>query len=285
MHDSRPTNPISAAGNLAQPLLEACGVGVVRNGRQLLINANLTLEAGKIVTLIGPNGAGKTTLVRSVLGLIKIDQGTITRAKALRIGYMPQKLHIDASLPLSVERFLTLGGAPRTDLKETLQLTGVQHLIKTPMILLSGGETQRVLLARALLRDPQLLVLDEPVQGVDVSGQSALYALINSIRKARNCGVLLVSHDLHLVMATTDTVVCLNQHICCYGHPSQVTNDPAYHALFGANYIGKDQEHQPQVALYTHHHDHQHDTHGNVVKGGLGCSDSCEHSREDSHDV
>jgi zinc transport system ATP-binding protein len=266
-----------------RPLLEARGVGVFRNGRQLIVNADLTLESGKIVTLIGPNGAGKTTLVRSVLGLIKIDQGTILRSDNLRIGYMPQKLHIDASLPLTVERFLTLGGTPRIDLNETLQLTGIQKLIKTPMSLLSGGETQRVLLARALLRDPQLLVLDEPVQGVDVSGQAALYALINSIRKTRHCGVLLVSHDLHLVMATTDTVVCLNQHVCCQGHPSQVTNDPAYHALFGASYIADDAGEEPQVALYTHHHDHQHDAHGNVIKGGVGCSDSCEHDHEDNH--
>ena len=259
---------------MTQALIRARGVGVIRSGRHLIKNADLTLEAGKIVTLIGPNGAGKTTLVRSVLGLINIDEGKIERAPELRIGYMPQKLHLDASLPLNVERFLLLGGKPRADLAEIQQLTGIQKLGKTPMQLLSGGETQRVLLARALLRDPQLLVLDEPVQGVDVSGQSALYALINDIRKARNCGVLLVSHDLHLVMATTDTVICLNQHVCCQGHPDKVTTDPAYLALFGA---GLSDSAKPQVALYHHHHDHQHDAHGNVIKGGVGCSDSCEH--------
>ena len=265
---------------MTQPLIRAQGVGVIRNGRQLLKNADLTLDQGKIVTLIGPNGAGKTTLVRSVLGLIKTDEGTIERASELRIGYMPQKLHLDASLPLNVERFLLLGGKPRADLAEIQQLTGIQKLRKTPMQLLSGGETQRVLLARALLRDPQLLVLDEPVQGVDVSGQSALYALINEIRKERNCGVLLVSHDLHLVMATTDTVVCLNQHVCCQGHPDKVTNDPAYLALFGDALLenqGQAARIKSQVALYHHHHDHQHDAHGNVIKGGVGCSDSCEH--------
>lgn len=261
---------------MTQTLIRATGVGVNRNGRQLLKNVDLHIEAGRILTLIGPNGAGKTTLVRSVLGLIKIDAGTIERSADLRIGYMPQKLHLDASLPLNVERFLLLGGKPRADLAEIQQLTGIQKLGNTPMQLLSGGETQRVLLARALLRDPQLLVLDEPVQGVDVSGQSALYALINEIRKLRNCGVLLVSHDLHLVMATTDTVVCLNQHVCCHGHPDKVTNDPAYLALFGGiteEITGA----KSQVALYHHHHDHQHDTHGNVIKGGVGCSDSCEH--------
>jgi zinc transport system ATP-binding protein len=265
----------------AATLIRAQGVGVIRNGRHLLKNADLTLEAGKIVTLIGPNGAGKTTLVRSVLGLIKIDEGKIECAPELRIGYMPQKLHLDASLPLNVERFLLLGGQARVNLTEIQQLTGIEKLSKIPMQLLSGGETQRVLLARALLRDPQLLVLDEPVQGVDVSGQSALYALINDIRKARNCGVLLVSHDLHLVMATTDTVICLNQHVCCHGHPDTVTNDPAYLALFGAG-LAETPGAKPQVALYHHHHDHQHDAHGNVIEGApalnkKGCSDSCEH--------
>ena len=248
-------------------LIKARGLGVVRNGRHILQRADLTLQAGKIVTLIGPNGAGKTTLVRAVLGLIKIDEGEIIKAPDLRIGYMPQKLHIDASLPLTVARFLALGGKARAELDEILELTGIDKLINMPMQSLSGGETQRVLLARALLRDPQLLVLDEPVQGVDVTGQSALYALINEIRKRRQCGVLLVSHDLHLVMATTDTVICLNQHVCCEGHPEQVTNDPAYLALFG-EVIGA--SNPPQVAIYTHHHDHQHDAHGNVIKTKAG---------------
>lgn len=243
-------------------LINARGLGVVRNGRHILQRADLTLRAGKIVTLIGPNGAGKTTLVRAVLGLIKVDEGEIVKAPDLRIGYMPQKLHIEPSLPLTVARFLALGGVARADLKETLALTGIDKLVNMPMQSLSGGETQRVLLARALLRDPQLLVLDEPVQGVDVTGQSALYALINEIRNRRQCGVLLVSHDLHLVMATTDTVICLNQHVCCEGHPEQVTNDPAYIALFGE---AMGAANPSQVAIYTHHHDHHHDAHGNVI--------------------
>lgn len=273
---------------MSSALIQARGLGVIRNGRQILQHADLAVEAGKIVTLIGPNGAGKTTLVRAVLGLINVDQGSIEKAHDLRIGYMPQKLHIDASLPLSVSRFLALGGKPRVDLDEIVQLTGISELTNQPMQSLSGGETQRVLLARALLRDPQLLVLDEPVQGVDVTGQSALYALINEIRNHRQCGVLLVSHDLHLVMATTDTVICLNQHVCCQGHPEQVTNDPAYLALFG-EITGSNND--PQVAIYTHHHDHQHDAHGNVIQSGKGklihrhgpgCDadhgDSCEHN-------
>jgi zinc transport system ATP-binding protein len=261
---------------MSDALITARGVGVLRSNRYLIKNADLTLETGKIVTLIGPNGAGKTTLVRSVLGLIKIDEGSIQRRPDLRIGYMPQKLHIDASLPLTVRRFMALGGKPQVDLTETMQLTGVAHLLQTPMQLLSGGETQRVLLARALLRNPQLLVLDEPVQGVDVTGQSALYGLINDIRKQRQCGVLLVSHDLHLVMANTDTVVCLNQHVCCEGHPEKVTSDPAYLALFGDTP-------RPQVAIYTHHHDHQHDAHGNIIKTNTDKashthSPDCEHN-------
>jgi len=251
-------------------LLEARGVSVKRDGRYLLQNASLSLEPGKIVTLIGPNGAGKTTLVRSVLGLIRIDEGEIRRTPDLRIGYMPQKLHIDSSLPLTVTRFLGLGGKPRLSLSEVMNMTGISRLANASMQSLSGGETQRVLLARALLRDPQLLVLDEPVQGVDVTGQTRLYALINDIRKQRNCAVLLVSHDLHLVMATTDTVICLNQHICCHGHPETVTSDPAYLALFGPTQ-------KPAMAIYTHHHDHHHDNHGNVIGTPHDANCHCDH--------
>jgi zinc transport system ATP-binding protein len=168
-------------------------------------------------------------------------------------------MHIDPSLPLTVKRFLALGGKPQLELAEVLRLTGITELTGTPMQQLSGGETQRVLLARALLRDPHLLVLDEPVQGVDITGQEALYSLINDIRRQRQCGVLLVSHDLHLVMANTDNVICLNQHICCQGHPEHISSDPAYLALFGDKV-------KPQVAIYTHHHDHQHDDHGNILQ-------------------
>lgn len=244
---------------MTEPLIKAHNLGVRRGGRAILAGADMTLERGKIVTLIGPNGAGKTTLVRCVLGLIKPDEGRLERGPGLRIGYMPQRLHIDPSLPLSVHRFLTLGGKPRVPLQEVLDMTGIAHLTDAAMTHLSGGETQRVLLARALLRDPNLLVLDEPVQGVDVGGQEALYQLINDIRRQRQCGVLLVSHDLHLVMATTDTVICLNQHVCCHGHPEHVTSDPAYLALFGESA-------KPLVAPYTHHHDHRHDDHGNIVE-------------------
>lgn len=248
---------------LDTPLIQAQQITVERSGRTLLKQVDLSVHAGEIVTLIGPNGAGKTTLVRSVLGLCKISSGKIHRKPNLRIGYMPQKLHIDPSLPLTVNRFLTLSGAKQTAVVHALEQTHAPHLKSLPLQTLSGGEMQRVLLARALLNNPDLLVLDEPVQGVDVTGQTALYALINELRQQRNCGVLLVSHDLHLVMANTDTVVCLNQHVCCHGHPEQVSTDPEFLALFG------DQSHA-SVALYTHHHDHEHNDHGDVIK-------SCEH--------
>lgn len=261
---------------MSELLLEAKSISVKREGRILLQNANLQLHQGKITTLIGPNGAGKTTLVRSILGLIKPNEGSVWRKPDLRLGYMPQKLHLDSSFPLRVERFLTLAGKPLVDWEQTLHLTGISSLLKSSMQDLSGGETQRVLLARALLRDPQLLVLDEPVQGVDITGQAALYELIHQIRNQRNCGVLLVSHDLHLVMATTDIVICLNQHVCCQGHPEQVTNDPAYIALFGNH-----PEYAAAMAIYTHHHDHHHDDHGKIIqltpKKETGCGPSCGH--------
>ncbi len=247
-------------------LIQLQDVCVVRNQRHILQSANLEVQAGEIVTLIGPNGAGKTTLVRAVLGLIRADSGSVWRKHKLRIGYMPQKLHIEPSLPLTVSRFLKLAGGKRQSIRETLALVGIEQLGDSAMQSLSGGETQRVLMARALLRDPELLVLDEPVQGVDVAGQAALYRLITRIRDQRGCGVLMVSHDLHLVMATTDTVICLNQHICCHGHPAAVSADPAYLELFG-------QAANPDVALYTHHHNHSHDIHGDVI----GKQQQCQH--------
>lgn len=246
-------------------LLSAENIAVRRQDRLILDGANLTLHSGEIVTLIGPNGAGKTTLVRCALGLITPDSGQIVRKPDLRIGYMPQKLHIEPSLPLSVDRFLALAGGNAKQRRSALQLVGVEQLQQRPMQRLSGGETQRVLLARALLREPELLVLDEPVQGVDVAGQAALYQLITRIRDERGCGVLMVSHDLHLVMATTDTVVCLNQHVCCHGHPEKVSAHPAYLELFG-------EATNPSIAVYTHHHDHEHDIHGDISEDQAVCS-------------
>ncbi|BFM13857.1 zinc ABC transporter ATP-binding protein ZnuC [Maricurvus nonylphenolicus] len=228
--------------------------------RTILDNINLSLNPGEIVTLIGPNGAGKTSLVRALLGLIQPTTGKVVQHSDLRIGYMPQKLHVEVSLPLTAQRFLGLTGANKREVADALQHVGISHLAKSPIQRLSGGETQRVLLARALLRKPNLLILDEPAQGVDVVGQAELYELIGQIRHQTGCGVLMVSHDLHLVMAATDSVICLNQHVCCQGHPESVSNDPAYLELFGRSA-------HPAIAVYTHHHDHSHDIHGDVVCG------------------
>ncbi|WP_242523550.1 zinc ABC transporter ATP-binding protein ZnuC [Microbulbifer salipaludis] len=235
------------------PLIRAHNLGLEIAGRQLLHDISLALEPAEIVTVIGPNGAGKTTLLRLLLGLSKPTSGTVERIPGLRLGYMPQRLQIDATMPMTVGRFLQLGieGVP---VEKALARVAAPHLASARLADLSGGEMQRVLLARAAARRPQLLVLDEPTQGVDVGGQSEVYQLIAQLRDELRCGVLLVSHDLHLVMAATDRVLCLNQHICCHGHPEQVSKDPVYLEMFG-----------DKLALYTHHHNHHHDLSGEVV--------------------
>ncbi|MBT8767401.1 zinc ABC transporter ATP-binding protein ZnuC [Metapseudomonas boanensis] len=248
---------------MSDALIRLEGVGVTFAGQPVLQDVQLTVKPGEIVTLIGPNGAGKTTLVRTVLGLLKPHRGTVWRKPRLCIGYMPQKLQVDATLPLNVVRFLRLvPGVDRTTALSALDEVGATHVIDSPLQTISGGELQRVLLARALLREPELLVLDEPVQGVDVAGQAELYRLITRLRDRHGCGVLMVSHDLHLVMSTTDQVVCLNRHVCCSGHPEQVSGDPAFVELFGQD--------AKSLAVYHHHHDHAHDLHGEVVKDSQG---------------
>ena len=247
----------------AEILIEAESLSVTRRGKEILSNAGVRVRAGEIVTLIGPNGAGKTTVVRIVLGLMKPDRGEVFRRPGLVVGYMPQRLHIDPTLPLTVGRFLTLGaqrGRPRTldRTNRVLEEVGAGTIMDTPLEAVSGGEFQRVLLARALLRDPDLLVLDEPSQGIDVTGQADLFGLISRIRDQRGCGVLMVSHDLHLVMAQTDEVICLNHHVCCAGHPETVANDPSYIELFGKQVADS-------LAVYHHHHDHAHDADGRMV--------------------
>jgi zinc transport system ATP-binding protein len=236
----------------APPLVEAAALTVCRGGRTVVDAVDLAVHAGEIVTLIGPNGSGKTTLVRAVLGVLAPDAGMVRRRPGLRLAYVPQQLEIDRSLPLTVGRFLTLGGrVHRPCLIEALGEVGGGELLGRPIQAISGGELRRVALARALLREPDLLVLDEPMSGVDVTGQADLYALIARIRHDRRCGVLLVSHDLHLVMSETDIVICLNRHVCCRGRPESVARDPAYMALFGATAAA-------QFAVYAHGHDHVH---------------------------
>jgi zinc transport system ATP-binding protein len=240
------------------PLIAAEGVGLTLDGRAVLEAVDLAVHAGEIVTLIGPNGAGKTSLVRVLLGLAPPSRGRVRRRPDLKVGYVPQHVDRDPVLPLDAGRFLAMAGSS-TPLRRqaVLQEVGAEHVAQHPFHALSSGELQRVLLARALLRDPDLLVLDEPVRGVDVGGQIALYDLIDRIRKQRGCGVLLVSHDLHLVMAATDQVVCLNTHICCAGHPEAVTRHPEYQALFGSA--------AERLAVYVHRHDHAHALAGEVL--------------------
>ncbi len=236
--------------------------------KQVLTNISLNLHDNCITTLIGPNGAGKSSLVKVLLRLQQPTSGELWHRPDLKIGYMPQKLHIDQTMPLSVRRFMSLPYPhPIDKLKSALDAVGSIHLLDASVHDLSGGETQRVLLARSLLLEPQLLVLDEPVQGVDINGQTELYRLIAEIRHERKCGVLMVSHDLHLVMAATDHVICLNKHVCCAGHPELVTEHPEYLELFGPAQAST-------LALYNHQHNHRHNLHGDVVKT-QGSSDCC----------
>ncbi len=238
-------------------LIEAVNLRVVLSGLNILSNVSLSVHKGEIVTIIGPNGAGKTTLIRALLGLLPINGGRVTHPGTDPIiGYVPQKIDIDETLPLTVRRFLDLAGPVAQGRREkVLNEVGAGHLQMRPMQRLSGGELRRVLLARALLRQPDLLVLDEPVSGVDVIGQADLYQLISRLRDEYECGVLMVSHDLHVVMAATDRVVCLNTHVCCQGLPETVSRHPEYLSLFGP-------EEARGMAVYTHHHDHRHDNGG-----------------------
>jgi len=250
---------MSTEGGDGEPLILVEDLTVRFGATATLDAVNLSVRQGEIVTVIGPNGAGKTTLLRVILGLTRADTGNVRRRGRLRIGYMPQHIAIDDTLPLTVRRFLDLGGrVARGRRQGVLKEVGVQHLLDQPLQRISGGEMQRVLLARALLREPELLVLDEPAQGLDVVGQAELYALIGELRGRLGCGVLMVSHDLHLVMAAADRVVCLNHHVCCTGAPHDVAEHPEYLALFPETQIAS-------LGIYTHHHDHAHAVTGEVV--------------------
>lgn len=241
-----------------QSLIRADRISKHFADRTVLQDVTVQLAAGKVVTLIGPNGAGKTTLVRILLGLIEPDSGRLFRQPGLRIGYMPQKVSLQSTMPLTVTGFLRLSPRQsRAAIDATLALLNITHLGPQQLVSISGGELQRVLLARALLQEPQLLILDEPAQGVDLAGQAELYQLIGKIRTERGCGVLMISHDLQLVMSATDEVICLNHHICCHGEPEHVSTDPAFLDLFGENL-------SPGLALYTHNHNHEHDIAGDV---------------------
>jgi zinc transport system ATP-binding protein len=242
-------------------LISARGLVAERSGKPLLANVDIDISPREIVTLIGPNGAGKTTLVRLLLGLEPAAAGEVRRRSGLQIGYVPQRFEIDRTLPMTVARFLMLGtGADGGRAAEVLKEVGAGRILDRQICDISGGELQRAVLARALLRDPELLVLDEPLRGVDFTGEAELYGLIAALREGRGVGVLLVSHDLHVVMASSDRVICLNRHVCCSGIPETVAQHPEYMRLFGP-------EAARAFAIYQHHHDHRHDLSGDTANG------------------
>ena len=260
---------------MSNPLVQLKSASVCFQKRTVLEAIDMSISRSEIVTLIGPNGAGKTTLIRVVLGLLKPDSGQRTLKSGITIGYMPQKLYLEPTMPLPVRRFLALAGADRKNISEVLAKTGVSHISAPSLQTLSGGEMQRVLLARALLRKPDLLVLDEPIQGVDVNGQRKLYQLISQLRDDTGCGVLMVSHDLHLVMEATDRVICLNNHVCCSGHPQQVSRHPAYLELFGGE--------SEALAVCNHRHNHQHISCGEFIPESSTDASTTTHTQTKTH--
>lgn len=259
-----------------EPLIALHGAGLYRSDRWLVRDVSFSIEAGEIVTLIGPNGSGKSTTAKLALGIVKCDEGSVKRRSDLRVSYVPQKLSIDWTLPLSVNRFMRLTGKVSANaVREAMAATGIEHLENAEVRTLSGGEFQRVMLARAIARKPNLLVLDEPVQGVDFNGEIALYDLIKNLRDVLDCGILLISHDLHVVMAATDRVICLNGHMCCSGSPTAVASSPEYKAIFGNRATAT-------LAVYEHNHDHTHLPDGRVQHTDGSITDHC-HSDDGHH--
>jgi zinc transport system ATP-binding protein len=268
----------SPANSRAQPLVRLNNVGIRRNGRWLVRGIDFSVSRGEIVTLIGPNGSGKSTSAKTAISVLKPDEGTVDRVAGLKVGYVPQKLAIDWTLPLTVRRLMTLTGPlPEREILAALEAAGMAHMLDAEVQHLSGGEFQRALMARAIARKPDLLVLDEPVQGVDFAGEIALYDLIKSIRNASGCGILLISHDLHVVMAETDTVICLNGHVCCRGTPQAVSRSPEYVRLFGSRAA-------QSLAVYAHDHDHTHLPDGRVQHSDGSVTDHCHPDDGHHHD-
>jgi zinc transport system ATP-binding protein len=273
---------LHSPGTSGADLVSLSNAGIYRGGRWLVRGVDFSVRQGEIVTLIGPNGSGKSTTAKMAIGVRKPDEGSVSRKADLKVGYVPQKLSVDWTMPLTVRRLMTLTGQlPEREINAALDATGIAHLAKAEVQHLSGGEFQRALLARAIARKPDLLVLDEPVQGVDFSGEIALYDLIKSIRNSTGCGILLISHDLHVVMAETDTVICLNGHVCCRGTPQAVSQSDEYMRLFGGA--------AKSLAVYSHHHDHTHLPDGKVLHSDGSVTDHCHpedghhHEAEQSH--
>ena len=239
------------------PLVKLENAGVYKSSKWLVKGISFEVNNGQIVTLIGPNGSGKTTTAKMILNILNADEGLVT-SNTNKMAYVPQKINIDWTMPLRVIDFMKITSSiNNAQITEALTLTGVEKLLYDEVHNLSGGEFQRVLIARAVAKKPELLVLDEPVQGVDFNGEIALYNLIKKISDKLNCGILLISHDMHFVMSATDHVICLNGHICCSGTPSSVVKNPAYIKLFG--------EHNAEtLSYYQHQHDHSHNNDGSV---------------------
>ena len=240
-------------------LVKLENAGVYRSSKWLVRGISLEINQGQIVTLIGPNGSGKTTTAKMILNIMNADEGMVL-GNANKMAYVPQKINIDWTMPLRVIDFMKITSSlNNTQINESLNMTGVDKLLYNQIHSLSGGEFQRVLIARAIAKKPDLLVLDEPVQGVDFNGEIALYNLIKEISVTLNCGILLISHDMHFVMSTTDHVICLNGHICCSGSPSNVVKNPEYIKLFG-------QHNSETLSYYQHQHDHSHNHDGSISK-------------------
>ena len=240
-------------------LVKLENAGVFKSSKWLVRGISLEINQGEIVTLIGPNGSGKTTTAKMILNILNTDEGLV-KGHANKMAYVPQKINIDWTMPLRVIDFMKITNSlNNTQINESLSMTGVDKLLYNQIHSLSGGEFQRVLIARAIAKKPDLLVLDEPVQGVDFNGEIALYNLIKEISVNLNCGILLISHDMHFVMSTTDHVICLNGHICCSGSPSNVVKNPEYIKLFG-------QHNSETLSYYQHRHDHSHNHDGSISK-------------------
>jgi zinc transport system ATP-binding protein len=236
-------------------LISASKISVGLGGKSVLQGVDFDITPGEIVTIVGPNGSGKSTFLRALIGAVPLSSGKVTRKPGLRLGYVPQKLQIEPTLPMTVARFLNLPKPVAPDVQSTaLAKAGAADLADRQMSGLSGGQFQRVLLARALLNRPELLLLDEPTQGLDQPGSAAFYRQIEDIRTDLNCAILMVSHELHVVMSASDRVVCLNGHVCCHGTPEVVAQAAEYRALFGTGTLGA-------LALYRHEHSHSHDGH------------------------
>ena len=241
------------------PLVKLDNVGVFRDDKWLVKGVSLEINKQEIVTLIGPNGSGKTTTGKLILDILQPDEGSVS-LNTKQISYVPQKINIDWAIPLRVIDFMNITSKlNKSKLIESLELTGVDHLIHKNLLNLSGGEFQRVMIARAIAKEPELLILDEPVQGVDFNGEIKLYNLIKEISDEIKCGILLISHDIHFVMSSTDHVICLNGHVCCSGTPNDVAKNPAYIELFGETAASA-------ISLYRHDHNHTHNEDGSISK-------------------